>query len=204
MVSFQPFRPWYSPGPRAFRSGTARRLEFSTPNSLSCTSTPPQRLLPLRPASLPASHADHEPLSRGIRFRTSALQHVRIESPLFARSLSGTRPAGFTLPPGGPVLRVWLPSRRRSAPQSSEACFSFQRSWALPFEALFPSRDRAGVSPGPFRSCVSSRNLAASRRRFSGFLPPDELYPSLRPGGLGQVGASCSPGLLRPLRLSLR
>jgi hypothetical protein len=204
MVSFQPFRPWYSPGPRAFRSGTARRLEFSTPNSLSCTSTPPQRLLPLRPASLPASHADHEPLSRGIRFRTLALQRIRAGSPLSARSLLRTRPAGFTVPTGGPVHGVWLPSRRCPAPQSLEAFFSLQRSWASPFEALFPSRDRTGVSPGSVRSCVFSRNLAASCRRFSGFLPPDELYPSLRPGGLGQVGAPCSPGLLRPLRLSLR
>lgn len=112
MVSFRPFRPWYSLGPRAFRSGTARRLEFSTPNSLSCTSTPPQRLLPLRPASLPASHADHEPLSRGIRSRTLALQHIRTGSPHFSRSLLRTRPAGVTVPAGGPAPRVWLPSRR--------------------------------------------------------------------------------------------
>jgi hypothetical protein len=181
MASSLPFRPWSSLDPRAFRPEAVWRLEFSTPNSLSCTSTPPQRLLPLRPASLPTSHADHEPSSRGIRSRSLALQRFRIRSPLSARSLLGARPVGVAVPTGGPVLRVWLPSRRRIASQSLEAFFSFQHSWASPFRAFFPSRDRAGVSSGSFRSCAFSRDFTASCRRFSGLIPPDELYPCCIP-----------------------
>lgn len=204
MASSLPFRPWSSPDPRAFRLEAVWRLEFSTPNSLSCTSTPPQRLLPLRPASLPTSHADHEPPSRGIRSRSLALQRFRTGLPLSARSLLGARPVGVAVPTGGPVPRVWLPSRRRLAPRSLEAFFSFQRSWASPFRAFFPSSDRAGVSSGSFRSCAFLRDFAASYRRFSGLLPPDELYPLLLPDGLGRGGATCSPELHWPLRRSLR
>jgi hypothetical protein len=204
MASSLPFRPWSSLDPRAFGPEAVWRLESSTPNSLSCTSTPPQRLLPLRPVSLPTSHADHEPPSRGIRSRTLALQRIQIGSPLLARSLLGARPVGVTVPTGGPVLRVWLPSRRRLASRPLEAFLSLQRSWASPFRAFFPSRDRAGVSSGSVRSCAFLRDFTASYRRFSGLLPPDELYPLLHPDGLGRGGATCSPELRWPLRRSLR
>lgn len=112
MASFRPFRSWSSLSLRAFGPEAVWCLEFSTPNSLSGTSTPPQRLLPLRPAPLPASHADHEPLSKGTRSRTLALQRMRIVLPLFSPCLLARRPAGFAVPTGGPVHRVWLPSRR--------------------------------------------------------------------------------------------
>lgn len=138
MASSLPFRPWSSLDPRAFWPEAVWHLEFSTPNSLSCTLTPPQRVLPLRPASLPMSHADHEPPSRGIRSRSLALQRFRIRSPLFARSLLGSRPVGFAVPTGGPVLRVWLPSRRRPSSPILGSLFQPPTLLGFALQSFFP------------------------------------------------------------------
>jgi hypothetical protein len=147
MASSLPFRPWSSLDPRVFRPEAVWRLEFSTPNSLSCTSTPPQRLLPSRPAPLPVSHADHEPPSRGIRSRSLALQHFRIRSPLSSRSLLRARPVGVRLP------------HRRSRPQGLatlttaysfpilESLFQLPTLLGFALQSLFPiQRSSRGFS----------------------------------------------------------
>jgi hypothetical protein len=169
MASSLPFRPWSSLDPRAFRSEAVWRLEFSTPNSLSCTLAPPQRVLPLRPASLPMSHADHEPPSRGIRCRSLALQRFRIRLPLSARSLLGTRPVGFTVPTGGPVLRVWLPSRRRPSSLTLGSLFQPPTLLGFALQSFFPTQRS---SRNFFRVCPLLRffkrlsSLLAALQRF--------------------------------------
>jgi hypothetical protein len=204
MASSLPFRPWSSPGPRAFRLEAVWRLESSTPNSLSCTSTPPQRLLPLRPASLPTSHADHGPPSRGTRSHSLALQHFRIGWPLFARSLLRARPVGFAFPTGGPVPRVWLPSRRRFSFPILGSLFQPPTLLGFALQSFFPvpwsNRGLPRVFP-LLRFSTKPFSLVPALQRLD---PTRRAVPLLRPDGLGQVGAPCSPGLLWPLRLSLR
>jgi hypothetical protein len=56
------------------------------------------------------------------------------------------RPKGVALPLGGPVLRVWLPSRRRQSFDSSKVCFNLQHSWAFPFRAFLRSSELFDVS----------------------------------------------------------
>lgn len=64
--------------------------------------------------------------------------------------------------------------------QSVGAFFSSQRSWALPFRALFRFKGRKNLSDLPFRSCVSFQNRLALNRRSSGLLPSKKLS-SMRP-----------------------
>jgi hypothetical protein len=133
MASFLPFRPWSYPDRRVFGRKVAGRLEFSTTGILSCTSTPPQRLAPLRTVQLPTSHADHEPLSSNTRKSFAALQHIRTEAPLFSQARWTCVRSAYALPTGSTAPRVWLPSLRC---ETLNPWRSFSASNAL---GLFPS-----------------------------------------------------------------
>jgi hypothetical protein len=121
----------------------------------------------LRVAHLPASHADHEPLSADTSlcaFGPTAYADRR--TPFLAPFRR--RPTGFTLPAGGPAPRVWLPFQRPR----------FPGPWK-PFSAP----NAHGLHPSELFSGLAIEN------RFPGPLPLSRF--STRPFGL--VPSSCSP-----------
>jgi hypothetical protein len=106
---------------------------------LSCTSTPPQRLSSHAPPLYSCLMPTMSHFRRAPRYVHPALQHLRIRgTPFFAPFRR--RPAGFTLPAGGPAPRVWLPFQR---PQRSPALGGlFQPPTLLGFalQSLSPAR----------------------------------------------------------------
>lgn len=205
MASFLPFRPWFSPDPRVFGREAA-----------------PPPGIPDDAASSPALRRHHSvlPLCEPpvYRRRMSYMHRFRRTPAKASRpfSISGSEAPSFrvlfrvrvrsTLPyrPEVPHPRFGYPLCGLEGPRSLKASFSLQRSWAFPFRAFLPPGDRNGVSSAPSALALSHETFGASCRRFSGFLPPGEPCPWLRPGFLGQVGAACSLGFFRPLGLSLR
>jgi hypothetical protein len=93
-----------------------------------------------------------------------------------------------------PVLRVWLPSRRRQPPKPSEASFSSQRSWASPFRAFLLPGDRQDVStlssaPALFQQ--TSRPVAGAPAASA----PRKSRPPQCPRRFSSSRRLCSPGL---------
>jgi hypothetical protein len=205
MASFLPFRPWSFPDRRVFDRKAAGRLEFSTTGILSCTSMPPQRLSPLRSALLPASHADHGPLSSGTRKEASrpfSISGPRL--PFFHRFIEPASDRLVPCPPEVPHTGFGYPL---CGPEPSvlESLFQLSTLLGFPLQSFSPTRRSKRSFLCFLRSCALLRNSSrASYRRFSGFFPPGEPYPCSLPGLLRQVGAACSPGFLRPLRRFLR
>jgi hypothetical protein len=104
---------------------------------------------------------------------------MRTQAPFLSLFLTKQRLGSVALLPKSPARRVWLPSRRSKQLEPLKASFSPQRSWALPFRALFLSRDRVTLSDQSFRSCAFLQNLPALYRRFNGFIPREKRFPYL-------------------------
>jgi hypothetical protein len=137
-----------------------------------------------------------------LSFRT--LQHLRTQVPFFSPFLAKKRLGSVALLPKSPVLRVWLPSRRRQRLKPLKASFSSQRSWASPYKAFFLFRDRMTLSNHPFRSYASLQNLPALYRRFNGFLPRKKRFPFLRARIVHPGRDPMLSWAFGPLRCSLR
>jgi hypothetical protein len=167
--------------------------------SLSCPSTPPQRLTP-QLATLSGVLSRRQATEKSTSPELpcpSAFAEGR--APFSAPPVTGRRLRSFAPLLRSPVLRVWLPSRRRKAHLSSEASLSFQRSWALTLQSFSPAPGSEHLFKCPFRSCAFFQDLSASNRRFSGLNPPEQAVPSaarrIRSGrGLGSPGRHGSLG----------
>ena len=139
-----PFRPWFSPARRVFRIRTAQDQSTDPLLVLSCTFTPPQRLT----LQLVASHKKlGRPclLQEAPRFSPRPFSISKQVSPFF-RPACARRSEDIATSSKSPVLRVWLPSRRRKPSCPREHSFSPPRSWASPFRALFRSRGALQIS----------------------------------------------------------
>jgi len=138
MACLLPFRPWLSPDLRVFSFEAPRRFRILIVGRLlSCTSTPPQRLVSYAPPTYPRlmptmSHSRQAP-----RYVPSAPQRLRTQEPLFPPPFEGVPPAlpyqrevpllGFGYPFSG--LKFPDPWKRFSAPnvhglRPSEPCSS--------------------------------------------------------------------------------
>jgi hypothetical protein len=204
MACLLPFRPRLSPDLKVFGFEAPRRFRILIVGRLlSCTSTPPQRLASCAPPTYSRLMPTMSRYRQAPRYVPSAPQHLRTRKPPFLAPFR-RRPTSFTLPAGGPALRVWLPFQRRSASKPSGASFSPQRSRASPFRAFLRLGDRKPVSRSPLRSRAFPQNPSALCRRLSGLLPPSQPCPWLLPEWLAQVGARLLSWAFRPLRFSLR
>jgi hypothetical protein len=143
----------------------------------------------LRAAHLPASHADHEPLSAGTSLCAfGPTTFTDPGTPLFTPFRG--RPTGFTLPAGGPAPRVWLPFQRPQFPDPWKR-FSAPNVRGLRPSELFSGPMIGNRFPGPLPlSRFSTRpiDLVPAPQR----LPPIEpavplIAPRVFSSGRGQV-----------------
>jgi len=158
MACFLPFRPWLSPGLRVFRFRTTRGLSTDPTHVLSCTCAPPQWLAP-------TLVVPRRRLGRPCLFRETPRMHPR------PFSIPGPRNPFVRLARDQAFERTCRTARKSrlqglatlwaaSASRPTEACFSFPRSWASLFRALFRPRGRTPVSRGfsaPALSCQTER-----------------------------------------------
>jgi len=120
--------------------------------SLSCTSTPPQRLSPSCAAFSHRVLGRPKATEKAPRLSFPDPSAFADEITLFFTSLSSRVEVALPCPLRSPILRVWLPSRWRWLISSLEASFSSPRSWVSPFRAFLLPRGRNNVSVAPLRS----------------------------------------------------
>jgi hypothetical protein len=144
MACVLPFRPWFSPALRVFRTRTARDQSTDPSLVLSCTSVPPQWLSPKLVAFYKKLGRPCLP-QKTPRFSPRPFSVSKQDSPFFRRARA-LRLKGIATPFKSPALRAWLPSRRRKPSCPREHSFSPPRSWASPSRALFRSRGALKIS----------------------------------------------------------
>jgi hypothetical protein len=137
MACVLPFRPWLSPVLRVFGSRTAWNQSTDSSLILSCTSVPPQRLSPKLVAFLKKLGRPCL-LRKAPRFSPRPFSMSKPDSP-FSHRACARRLKGIATPFKSPVLRVWLPSRRRQPSSPRERFFSSPHSWASPSRAFLRS-----------------------------------------------------------------
>jgi len=151
-------------------------------------------LPPRLPPPYAMSGVDRRPPSESTSRKLRALQHSKIEEPLFSSPHEDVRRVGVLS--RGTVPRVWLPFLRP---------LKFPNPWK-PISASDalglrpPELSSPPVIEEPFPTllsalALSSKTLTASDRRFSGLIPPAEPYPFLLPGCLVQDGTLALLGL---------
>lgn len=150
---FPPLSPLRFPRTLGFLVSNLFRNSFTrSQRSLSCTSTPPQRLLPSCAAFSCRVLGRPEATEKAPRLSFPDPSAFSDEVTLLFTTLSSRVEGVLPYFPRSPILRVWLPSRWCSRPSSLEASFSSPHSWASPFRAFLLPRGRKRVSPFSLRS----------------------------------------------------
>jgi len=105
-----PFCPWCLPGSRVFRFRSAGLYSYNPVPPLLHFDATLSVLPPRLPPPYPMSDVDRRPSSESTSRKLLALQHSKIEEPLFSSPLEDVRRVGVLS--RGTVPRVWLPFLR--------------------------------------------------------------------------------------------